>query len=260
MANQVFARVDEWEGRAVVDRVGDKIGKIEDIYFDVDTNEPEWARVRTGLFGMRDTIIPVTGASLAGDDVQVPFDKDHVKDAPNVHAEDDLSQADEATLAKHYGLRYSEARSDTGLPQGGAEQPSAGGKDLGRDASGPTTDSAMTRSEEELRVDKARRPSELVRLKKHVVTEQQQVTVPVQHEELRVEREPITDENRGQAMSGPDLSDEEHEMTLTEEQVVVDKKVVPKERVRLDKDVRTEDQTVGEDVRKEQIDVERQRS
>jgi len=256
MANQLFDRIEQWEGRTVVDSNGDKIGKVDDIYYDNDTHQPEWASVNTGLFGGRNTIVPLSAASPAGDDIRVPFAKDHVKNAPNVGTDEDLSQDDEATLARHYGLEYSEARSDSGLPQGtGRQAPST---DVGRDTSGPTTDDAMTRSEEELKVDKARRPSELVRLKKRVVTEQQQVTVPVQHEEVRVEREPITDANIGRAMDGPELSDEEHEMTLNEEQVVVEKKVVPKERVRLDKDVTTEDQTVNEDVRKEQIDVERQ--
>jgi uncharacterized protein (TIGR02271 family) len=114
----------------------------------------------------------------------------------------------------------------------------------------------MTRSEEELRIDKIRRPSGLVRLRKYITTEQVAATVPVQREEVRVEREPITDANVGAAMSGPELSEEEHELTLSEEEVTVDKRVVPKERVRVDKDVVTEERTVNEDVRKEQIEVE----
>jgi uncharacterized protein (TIGR02271 family) len=254
MANTLFQRVEEFDGRTVIDRDGNNIGKIADIYYDTETNEPEWALVKTGLFGMRDTIVPITSASVSGDAIAVPFDADHVKGAPNVSDDEDLSEAEEARLADYYGMHYSESRSQTGLPEGGA---GVGGRDVGRDTSGPTTDDAMTRSEEELRVDKARRPSELVRLRKHIVTENQQVTVPVQREELRVEREPITDANIGKAMDGPELSSEEHEMTLSEEQVVVDKKVVPKERVRLDKDVITEDETVTEDVRKERIDVDR---
>jgi uncharacterized protein (TIGR02271 family) len=114
----------------------------------------------------------------------------------------------------------------------------------------------MTRSEEELRIDKIRRPSGLVRLRKHITTEQVAATVPVQREEVRIEREAITDANVGAAMSGPELSEEEHELTLSEEEVTVDKRVVPKERVRLDKDVVTEERTVDESVRKEQIEVE----
>jgi uncharacterized protein (TIGR02271 family) len=115
----------------------------------------------------------------------------------------------------------------------------------------------MTRSEEELRVGTVRRPSELVRLRKYIVTENVQTTVPVSREEVRIEREPITEANIDQAMDGPELSTEEHELTLNEERVVVEKQVVPKERVRLDKDLVTEQQTVNEEVRKEQIDVER---
>jgi uncharacterized protein (TIGR02271 family) len=94
------------------------------------------------------------------------------------------------------------------------------------------------------------------RLRKYVVTEQVQKTVPVQREEVRVEREPITDANVGDAKAGPDISEEEHEVTLHEEEVVTEKRAVPKERVRLDKETVTEDQTVTEEVRKEQIDAE----
>jgi len=82
------------------------------------------------------------------------------------------------------------------------------------------------------------------------------MTVPVQREEARVSREPITEANRGAAMSGGDLTEEEHELTLSEEEVVVDKQVVPKERVRLDKDVVTEERQVSEEVRKENIEVD----
>jgi uncharacterized protein (TIGR02271 family) len=78
----------------------------------------------------------------------------------------------------------------------------------------------------------------------------------VQREEVRLEREPITDANRGAAMSGPDISEEEHEVTLHEERPVVQKETVPVERVRLDKDVVQEDVTVNEEVRKEQIDAD----
>jgi uncharacterized protein (TIGR02271 family) len=114
----------------------------------------------------------------------------------------------------------------------------------------------MTRSEEELDVHKARRPSGLARLRKHIVTEERNITVPVQREELRIEREPITDTNIGEAMDGPALSEEEHEVTLMEEEVVVDKKVVPKERVRLDTETVTEERQVNETVAREEIEVE----
>ncbi len=90
----------------------------------------------------------------------------------------------------------------------------------------------------------------------HITTETVSQTVPVEREQVRIEREPITEANAGVAMSGHDLSEEEVEVTLTEEEPVVEKRVVPKERVRLDKDVVTEQETVSADLRKEQIDVE----
>jgi stress response protein YsnF len=125
--------------------------------------------------------------------VRLPYDKQQVKDAPTAEADGELSPEEEASLYRHYGLNYSEARSDSGLPQG------QGRDAVGHDTSGPTTDDAMTRYEEELRVGKAQRESGRARLRKYVVTEQVQKTVPVQREEVRVEREPITDANVGDA-------------------------------------------------------------
>ena len=114
----------------------------------------------------------------------------------------------------------------------------------------------MTRSEEELRVGTAQRERGRVRLRKYVTTEQVQQTVPVRRERVRVEREPITDANIDAATSGPDISEAEHEVMLREEEPVVEKRVVPKERVRLDKDTVTGEERVAEEVRKEQIEVQ----
>ena len=115
---------------------------------------------------------------------------------------------------------------------------------------------AMTRSEEQLRVGTQSREVGKARLRKYVVTENVATTVPVQREEVRIEREPITDANRGDALDGPALSEEEHEVTLHAETPVVEKDVVAKERVRLDKDTVTEEVQVDESVRKEQIEAD----
>ena len=234
---------EAWYDRTIVDTEGAKIGRIADVYLDHDSQRPEWALVHTGLFGTRETIVPIAGASTSGDDLVVPYEKSFVKDAPNVGSDEELSDEDEARLAEYYGLQYSR-RSPNGSPT--TEVADRGGDDT-----------AMTRSEEELQVGTVRRPSELVRLKKRVVTEQQQVTVPVQREEVVIEREPITEANRAEAMSGAEISEAEHAVTLHEEEVVVEKRVVPKERVRLETDVSTSERTVDETLRKEQIDVER---
>jgi uncharacterized protein (TIGR02271 family) len=251
-----------WQGRTMVDPAGDKLGTIDAIYLDDETGQPEWATVTSGLFTATTVFVPLAGAEATGDAIQVPYDKDQVKNAPTMQAGGSLSQDDEAELYRHYGLDYSEHRSDSGLPAGERDRDGDGIYDdvqdsaVGRDTSGPTTDDAMTRSEEELQVGTQTRERGRARLRKHVVTEEQQVTVPVQREEVRVEREPITDANLDAATSGPAISEEEHEVTLREEEVVVDKRAVPKERVRLDTETVTDERHVSEEVRKEHIEVD----
>ena len=256
--------ITAWRGRTAVDANGDKIGTIEEIYLDADTGRPEWLAVKTGMFGTRVSFVPIAKANDDGGDVRVPFEKSHVKDAPHAEPDGQLSQTEEAALYSHYGLAYSESRSDSGLPEGGAGTTGGGGSEgsfggappVGEDTSGETTDNAMTRSEEELRVGKTEQESGRVRLRKYVVEDEVSQTVPVKREEIRLEREPITDANAGAATAGPAISEEEHEVVLHEEEVVAEKRVVPKERVRLDKDVQVEERTVSEDVRREEIDVD----
>jgi uncharacterized protein (TIGR02271 family) len=128
--------------------------------------------------------------------------------------------------------------------------------DQGYDTSGPETDDAMTRSEEQIDVSTQTRQAGTARLRKWIETENVQMTVPIRREKARMVTEPVTDANRDAAMSGGDLTDEEHEVTLSEEVVDVSKKVVPKERVRLEKEVETEEVAVDEQVRKERIQMD----
>jgi uncharacterized protein (TIGR02271 family) len=237
--------ITDLRGEEVVDRDGDKIGKLDEIYLDQQTGEPAWALVKTGLFGSASTFVPLSGASREDDALRVNYEKDLVKDAPNMEADGQLSPEEEARLYRHYGLDYdSRAEGDS----------EAGGP--GHDTSGPNTDDAMTRSEEELQVGKTTRERGRARLKKYVVTEEVTQTVPVQREEVRIEREPITEGNVDAATDGPAISEEEHEVTLHEEQVVTSKQAVPKERVRLEKDTVTDEQQVSEELQKEQIEAD----
>jgi uncharacterized protein (TIGR02271 family) len=242
--------IAEWKGQDLLDNDGEKIGTIDEIYIDSRSERPEWALVKTGLFGGRGTFVPLSQASPDADGVRVPFEKAHVKDAPNVEPDGELSIAEERTLYEHYGVAYGDAGS--GSATGGGN----GGDPVGRDTSGPTTDEAMTRSEEELNVGTRSQESGRARLRKYVVTENVETTVPVQREEVRVEREPITDANVDAATDGPAISEEEHEVTLHAEEPVVEKRAVPKERVRLDKDVVEEEREVSESVAKERIEVD----
>jgi hypothetical protein len=96
--------VKTWRGRTAVDQDGQKVGRIDEVYLDRRSGEPDWMTVKTGLFGLRTTFAPVPGATPAGDDeVRLPTTKDHIKDAPNIDAGDELSVEDEQRLYEHYG-------------------------------------------------------------------------------------------------------------------------------------------------------------
>jgi uncharacterized protein (TIGR02271 family) len=251
--------VRTWRGGSVVDRDGDKIGSIDEVYMDEETGQPEWLAVKTGMFGTRLSFVPLAEASRAGDEVRVPYEKARVKDAPSVDPDGRLSQQEEASLYSHYGLAYGESRSDSGLPEGGTGTLDSGVADqgpVGRDTSGPTTDDAMTRSEEELNVGTRQRESGRLRLRKWVEVEPVQTTVEVRRERARIEREPITDANVDAATDGPAISEEEHEVTLHAEEPVVEKRVVPKERVRATTETVTDEAEVSDKVRKERIETE----
>ena len=267
-------------GQDVYDESGEKIGSAAEVYLDDETGQPEWVTVRTGLFGTKESFVPIRNADLTDDGVRVPVSKTQVKDAPKIDTDGHLSPEEEQELYRYYGMGAgsdtaqtvtTDTTRTTGIDTGretGIDTGRTTGTDTGRDAdfdargavghdtSGPTTDNAMTRSEEQLNVGTRSEEVARARLRKYVVTENVTETVPVSREEVRVEREPITDANIGNAMDGPAISEEEHEVTLHAETPVVEKEAVPVERVRLDKETVTDQATVTEGVRKEQIDLD----
>jgi len=256
MANTA-EQIEGWIGRNLVDAYGEKIGKINDIYVDEQTGEPEWLAVNTGLFGTSVSFVPLTGATRVGDDLQVQVAKDQVRDAPTAAADGQLTYDEEARLYAYYGLSYGQPAT-TAAPTTAA--PATAAPPMAAPATAaPATgaiDNAMTRSEEELEVGKTSREAGRVRLRKWVDVERVETTVPVAREEVRIEREPITEGNIDKAMSGPAISEAEHEVVLHEEEAVANTRVQPKERIRLEKDVVADEERVAADLRKERIEVE----
>ena len=225
-------------GGNVVGADGQKIGSIGQVYVDDSTGEPSFVTVKTGLFGTAESFVPLQDATVTGSDIRVAYNKTEVKDAPRVDPDERITPEEEQRLYAHYGI--SSPRVHTS----------------GTESTGPATDDAMTRSEEQLKVGTRKEEAGRARLRKYVVTENVTQTVPVSREEVRVEREPITDKNVGAARSGPNISEEEHEVVLHQERPVVEKEAVPVERVRLGTETVTDQETVSEDVRKEQIDTD----
>jgi uncharacterized protein (TIGR02271 family) len=226
------------------------------VYLDDSTGQPAWVTVNTGLFGTNESFIPLADASFSGDRLTVPYDKDKVKGAPNVASDGHLSPEEEQDLYAYYGVGYSDTGYDDTTTTTATSGTTTDAPDVGYDTSGPTTDSAMTLSQEQVHVGTQRQEAGRARLRKYVETENVTQTVPVTREEVVVEREPITDANVGAATSGPDISEEEHEVVLHEEVPVVEKTTQPVERVRLDTREVTTEQTVSEEVRKEHVDTD----
>ena len=241
---------------------GDKIGKVGQLFLDDQTGRPEFVTVNTGLFGTSESFVPVEAASLSGGKLTVPFTKDKVKDAPNVDLDGGhLDEAEEQRLYTYYGMGSGHTDTTTA---GHTDTTTAGYTDtdisnrgqVGHDTSGPTTDDAMTLSEEQVRVGTTSQEAGRARLRKYVTTETETHTVPVRKERAVLETEPITDGNVGDALDGPAISEEEHEVVLHEERAVVDKDVTPVERVRLGTETSVEEERVTEEVRKENVELE----
>jgi len=282
--------IQQYIGQTLYDDGGNKIGKIGAIFLDDETGQPEWVTVSTGFFGTNESFVPVADATGRDDGLTVPFSKDKVKGAPNVDVDQGhLSSDEEENLYRYYDLQYSDSASGTGLP-GTVGSPGSAGttgeSNVGRtdlvqrdedfddddstgmsagpmnrrgtpiDDSSDVGDDAMTRSEERVNVGTETVATGRARLRKWVETEHEQVEVPVRKEKVRLESEPITDENRGEAYSGADITEDQHEVTVHEERPVVQTEAVPVERVRLAKDQEQETQTVGAQVRKERVDLD----
>ncbi|OXS85852.1 DUF2382 domain-containing protein [Kocuria marina] len=258
---------------------GDKIGKVEQVFLDDNSGEPTFLTVNTGLFGAKENFVPVKGARQDGDRVVLPYTKDVIKDAPKVDADQHLSPAEEEELYRYYELNYDDGRTAgtdrdrTTAAAGTAGVAGTAAADRGvtdrdvadrdrdavaqdrRDVAATAGDEAsVVRHEERLNVGTQEREAGHARLRKYVVTDHETVDVPVEREEVTVERTPINDTNA--RVDNGTIGEEEVDVTLHEERPVVQKEAVAVEEVGLNKQTVQETQRVEADVRKEQVDVE----
>ena len=267
-------------GHKVLDAEGHKIGQADEVYLDDSTGTPQWVTVKGGLFGGKGHFAPLGGAVLVDDDVRLAYAKAQVDSAPELETGRHLSVEEEMTLYQHYGLGRPEAGGksmngtvdDAGTATGTAAGMTSGmTAPTGMDRLG-TTDAhpdaapdqmamgardgrVMTRYEERLHIGTERVQAGRARLHKTVTSEQVQRTVPLTHQEIRVEREPIPEGEHGAAMGTADFAESELDVTLYEERPVVSKEAVAVERVRVRVEEVTEQVTVHEEVRTERIDL-----
>lgn len=182
-------------GIDVADPEGHKIGTVGQVYVDPATGRPNWATVRTGLFGTSESFVPLEQAEEADRQLRIPYTKDFVKHAPRIGGDESLSDAEQERLYDYYRTREStddeRDRSDEDLPRTATE-----------------AESEPARSEDQVPEGTQHREPGGARLRKYVVTEEVTVTVPISHEEIRLEREPLTESNVDSAEDERSLSEE----------------------------------------------------
>jgi stress response protein YsnF len=210
-------RLLQLKGKPIYSNDGEKIGKVEDIYVDNDTRQPEWIGLGTGIFGTKHVLVPVEGAHTSQDGLQVPYAKDLVKDTPDIDS-DEISEDTENELYEHYGMRRLMERASQRRQgeQFQATQTARQTPPTTRPATGDNRDS-MTLSEEQLHVGKREVDAGRVRLRKYVETEPASQDVELRRETVSINREPIN-----QPVRGAEIGEHQIETQLRREEPVVE--------------------------------------
>lgn len=273
------------------DKAGEKLGSVKEVFVDEQTGQPTFVEVNHGLFGMNSSLVPLRGHDFNGDELKLAFSKDRIEGAPDFDSDKPLTPEAQADIFKHYNLEnaqdvttYRDERTGTttGAGAAGAGVAGAGVAGAGAHANDETVttertattdraaatdttaghnltdnDNELIRSEERLDVNKERVATGEARLRKYVVTDTETVEVPVEREEVRVERTPISEADAANFNGNiGDNDTAEASVTLHEERVNVDKKTVPVEKVNLSKETIQDTETHTEELRKEQIDTD----
>ena len=276
---------DQYAGYTVVDEGGSKIGKVDDLFLD-ESDQPEYFGVKMGFLGTSSTLIPADIATINDEQgfIEVSYSKDTVKDGPAFDDDREITPEYENEVRSYYGLDAVDNTEDRGTygeydgehsGAGTTGSTSAGtvgsGMSMGDTESGefrehdrnkeglrqPGSDLEdedelrVQRSEEELVAGTREREAGAMKVRKRVRTDRERIEVPAKHEEVTVERVPV----EGEATEAQ-IGEDEVSVPVTEEEVVVDKRAVAKEEIRLRKDTVSDTEVVEEDVRREEIDVE----
>ena len=275
-----FNRIEDLANATAYDVDGDKVGGVKDVYVNDTTGQPDFVSVNHGLFGGGDSIVPLRGHTLRDGELHLAFPKERIEDAPDLDENGHLTTEDQDAFYRHYGLENTQdvttyetgnRFAETGAAGAGAAGAAGAGYAAGErnvetdvdterrdvvdaDRRDVADNGEIIRSEEQLNVSKDRVETGQVRLRKYVVNETETVEVPVEREEVRVVREPITDADR--ANYDGNIGEQEASVTLHEDRVNVAKESVPVEKVSLEKDTVQDTERVSEEVRKERFETD----
>src|SRR5918996_1096554 len=238
----------------VYDQDYEKIGKVDDLFVD-ESDHPEYIGVKMGFLGTRTTLIPFEMARVndARQVIEVASDKETVKNGPTFDDAKEITPAFENEVHSYYGLRQRVSTTEKSGTYGDyyAEQATQPTGVADRTDVSYEDELRVPRTEEELRVGTRERKAGSIRVRKRVRTDHERIEVPTRHEEVSVERVPV----EGEATEAQ-IGEDEVVVPVTEEEVVVSKRPVVKEEVRIRKDVVEDTEVVEEDVRREEVEVE----
>jgi uncharacterized protein (TIGR02271 family) len=244
----------------IYDQDGQRIGPLSDLFVD-ENDEPEYVGVETGLPANRSVLVPAEAITVEDRlrRMVVSHPRSLVETAPSLGHEDEVTPEFERRVRVHYGLDLEERAGSGALYTGAAEPTEARSAEAAPDMSGHEEDDVrVRRSEEEIRVETREREAGAIRVRKRVHTERESLTVPKKRVEVTVERVPVegTASEGDETASAPQIGDEEIVVPVVEEEIVVEKRPVVKEEIRIRKDVVEEVEVVEEDVRREEVEID----
>jgi uncharacterized protein (TIGR02271 family) len=270
---------NRFAGYTVYDQSGSKIGKIDDLFVD-ESDQPEYIGVKMGFLGTSSTLIPWDTISSVDDEgraLTVATDKDTAKNGPTFDDDREITPEFESEVYSYYGLQRASTTEESGSYETYQGEETAGavgpGMRMGDTETGEFRGHAsddegvsqsqgsdlededelrVQRTEEELAAGTRERQSGQLKIRKRVRTDRESIEVPTRHEEVSVERVPLSEGTATEAQIGED----EVSVPVTEEEVVVEKRPVAKEEVRIRKDVVEDTEVVEEDVRREEVYVD----
>lgn len=287
-------QIDTLQKATVIDRDGNKIGSVGQVYLHNSTGEPSWVTVNTGLFGSNETFIPLDEAQLSSDEITVPYEKDFVKDAPNISEDGELTPEQENELYRYYGVKdpgygtettgdAGEARDDRDLNQRGLADDAAGNESAaGVGTAGVATAGtagvagAAGNEREGVAADADRREAADVNGEQKITLHEEQVNVGTEKVEtgrVRLRKHVVTDTKTvevpvereefvvertpatGTATDAP-LGEDEVEVSISEERPVVNKETVATEDVRVGTRTVQDTEKVATDVSREEVAVD----
>ena len=236
---------ERFTGYEVYDQNGEKIGRVDDLFVD-ENDQPEYIGVKMGLLGTSSTLIPMELVTVdeSAQRLVVSSDKETVKNGPTFDDDKEIISEYENQVYSYYGLQRATTTEELRAYeayQGSATQTTHG------------DELRIQRSEEVLRAGTREREAGAINVRKRVRTDRERLEVPTRHEEVHVDRVPINSET-----SATEIGDDEVIIPVTEEEIVVEKRPVVKEEIRIRKDVVEDTEVVEEDVRREEVEIDDQ--